>query len=31
MPLTDVAQIVQAGAARISAAAESINNEAKTS
>lgn len=31
MPLTDVAQIVQAGAARISAAAESISNEAKAS
>ncbi|MEO0843858.1 MAG: helix-turn-helix transcriptional regulator [Cyanobacteria bacterium J06643_5] len=31
MPLTDVAQIVQAGAARISAAAESISNEAKVS
>ncbi|MEA5594870.1 helix-turn-helix transcriptional regulator [Rivularia sp. UHCC 0363] len=31
MPLTDVATIVQAGVARISAAAESIGNEAKVS
>ena len=31
MPLTDVATIVQAGVARISAAVESIGNEAKVS